>query len=69
MALAHGYSKAKSIGISPVFPILIGVALDLKIQMVTLKNHVEIKKRLTNPGEAITLQKKELCEVNGSVQK
>jgi hypothetical protein len=45
------------------------VALDLKIQMVTLKNHVEIKKRLTNPGEAITLQKKELREVNGSVQK
>jgi hypothetical protein len=34
------------------------VALDLKIRMVRLKDHVEIKKTLTNPGEAINLKKR-----------
>jgi len=43
------------------------VALDLKVQMVRLKDHVEIEKTLTNPGEAIKFQKKPLREVKGSV--
>jgi len=29
------------------------VALGSKVQMVRLKDHVEIEKTLTNPGEAI----------------
>jgi hypothetical protein len=33
------------------------VALDLKIKMVRLKDRVEIKKTLTNPGEAINFKK------------
>jgi hypothetical protein len=45
------------------------VALGLKVQMVRLKDHVEIEKTLTNPGEAIKFQKKPLREVKGSVQK
>jgi hypothetical protein len=45
------------------------VALDLKIRMVRLKDRVEIKKTLTNPGEAINFKKKYFREVKGSVQK
>ncbi len=32
---------------------LFGVALGLKVRMVRRKDHVEIEKTLTNPGEAI----------------
>jgi hypothetical protein len=45
------------------------VALDLKIKMLRLKDRVEIKKTLTNPGEAINFKKKYFREVKVSVQK
>jgi hypothetical protein len=37
--------------------------------MVRLKDCVEIKKTLTNPGEAINFKKRYFHEVKGSVQK